>query len=113
MAKRPVQSVRAARDALETLGHQVRLGRHARNWTAAELADRVGVSQKTILAIEGGAAGTAVGTVFTAAALVGVPLFGTTDKAELARLRRSGEERLALIASRVYHSRDGAPDADF
>jgi len=113
MAKKQVRPVPVARDALATLGLQIRQGRHARNWTAAELADRVGVSQRTVLAIEGGAAGTAIGTVFTAAALVGVPLFGTTDKAELARLRRRGEERLALIASRVYHPEHGAPDADF
>lgn len=113
MAKNTVQPLPAARDALVTFGHQIRLARHERNWTAAELADRIGVSPNTVLAIESGAPGTAIGTVLNAAVLVGLPLFGAEDKAELARIRRRGEERLALMPSRVYHPRTGAPDADF
>lgn len=80
--------------------------------TAAELAARVGVSERTILAAEAGAPGTAIGTVLTAAVFAGVPLFGVTDRAELARMRLRGEERLALLPSRVYHLR-GDDDDDF
>lgn len=112
MARSTFQALPAARDAIAVLGRQIRLARHERNWTAAELAARVGVSPKTILAVESGATGTAIGTVLNAAVLVGLPLFGVDDQAELARMRRRGEERLALIPSRVYHPRTGSPDAD-
>lgn len=107
MARRTISPMPAADDALKTLGIQIRLARHERGWTAAELAARSGVSERTVLAIEAGAPGTAVGTVFNAAVLVGLPLFGVEDRAELARMRRRGEERLALIPSRVYRPREG------
>ncbi len=113
MAKTPVTTMPAARDALATLGSQIRLARHDRGWTAADLAARIGVSPRTILAVEAGAPGTAVGTVFNAAVMTGVALFGVEDKAELTRMRHRGEERLALIPSRVYRGRGGEPAADF
>ncbi len=56
----------------------------------------------------------AIGTVFSAATVLGVPLFGADDD-ELARMRRRGEERIALIPSREYQPRsttvDSGPDA--
>lgn len=113
MTKRAVVALPASRDALAVLGNQIRLARHAREWTAADLADRIGVSPRTLLAVEAGAPGTAIGTVFNAATVVGLPLFGVEDRAELARMRRRGEERLALIPSRVYSPGLGEPDADF
>lgn len=115
MARRTASPMPATQDALRVLGDQIRLARHARGWTLAELADRVGVSPRTALAVERGAPGTAIGTVFDAAFLVGVPLFGVEDRAELARLRRRGEERVALIASRVHRaeSEDSGDDFDF
>lgn len=43
----------------------------------------------------------AIGTVLRAAVLLRIPLFGTDDPAELARIRLRGEERLELLPSRV------------
>ncbi|WP_036376639.1 helix-turn-helix domain-containing protein [Mycolicibacterium austroafricanum] len=102
--KKAVAPTRAGADALAVLGAQIRLARHDKNWTAAELGMRVGVGPRTITAIERGAPGVAIGTVFSAATVLGVPLFGAND-AELARLRRRGEERIALMPSREYHPR--------
>lgn len=113
MARRTVSPMSAAADALGVLGSQIRLARHARKWTAKDLAVRAGVSPRTILAIESGAPGTAIGTVFNAAVLVGVPLFGTEDRTELARMRNQGESTLALIPSRVYSPRPKGRDHDF
>lgn len=110
MARRPVSTMPAAADAIAVLGHQARLARHNRGWTAEDLAARIGVSARTVLAIESGAPGTAIGNVFNAAVMVGVPLFGVEDKAELTRLRRRGEERLALLPSRVYSPKPEAGD---
>lgn len=112
MAKRPLNPPPMAADALRVLGGQIRQARHTRRWTAKDLASRVGVSEATILAAESGRPGTAAGTLFHAAVLVGVPLFGVEDRAEMARMRVRGEERLALIPSRVRHVEpEGDPDA--
>ncbi len=91
-------------DALAVLGNQIRTARHERGWTAAQLAERLRVSVPTVLALERGAPGTAIGTVFNAAVLAGVPLFGVEDRVELTKMRRRGEERLALIGQRVRPS---------
>lgn len=114
MPKRPISSMPAAEDAAKVLGQQIRTARHHRGWTAANLAARVGVTPRTILAVEAGAPGTAIGTVLNAATLCGVPLFGLTDPVELARLRLRGEEYLALLPTRVYQPpTDGEPEDDF
>lgn len=114
MAKRPVAATRVAADALGVLGAQVRLARHERNWTAADLGARIGVSARTITAIERGSPGVAIGTALNAASVAGVPLFGATGE-ELTRLRRRGEERVALIPRREYQPRSGGngDDLDF
>ncbi|MCH9734089.1 MAG: helix-turn-helix domain-containing protein [Actinomycetia bacterium] len=111
MAKRVVAPTGAACEALAILGAQIRVARHERNWTAAELGMRTGVGARTITAIERGAPGVAVGTVLSAATIVGVPLFGA-DREELARLRFRGQERVALLPSREYHPRDEGRDDD-
>jgi transcriptional regulator with XRE-family HTH domain len=111
MSKRMVAPSRVAEDALTVLGTQIRLARHEKNWTAAELGMRVGVGARTITAIERGAPGVAVGTVLSAAAVLGIPLFGP-EYGELARLRRHGEERIALIPSREYQPRSTPADGD-
>ncbi len=111
MAKRLVSPTRAATDALVVLGTQLRAARHDKNWTAAELGARIGADPRTITAIERGAPGVAIGTVFSAASVLGVPLFGADDD-EMARLRRRGEERLALIPTREYKPRSTESDVD-
>ncbi|HEY5857356.1 MAG TPA: helix-turn-helix transcriptional regulator [Aldersonia sp.] len=73
MAKREIAATRAAADALAVIGAHVRLARHEKNWTAADLGARVGASARTITAIEKGSPGVAVGTVLSAASVVGVP----------------------------------------
>lgn len=117
MARKTISPLPATSDALGVLGNQVRIARHNRGWTVAELAARVGVSPPTVLAIESGAPGTAIGTVFNVALLVGVPLFGIEDRTELARMRRRGEEYIALIPSRVptasARTKDDVDDLDF
>jgi transcriptional regulator with XRE-family HTH domain len=110
MAQRKVSPVPAAADALAVLGAQIRERRHARRWTAEELAARVGVSPRTILAVEAGYPGTAAGTVMNAAVMVGVPLFGAQSRDELAQLARTHEDRVALLPTRTYHLRSEDDD---
>lgn len=81
-----------------------------------DTATRVGVASATYMAIERGRAGTAIGTVFNTASILGFPLFSTNDPAELARLRRSRERDLGLVQIRRTRSAeikakiDGFPD---
>jgi transcriptional regulator with XRE-family HTH domain len=106
MGREKVAAVRQAEDALVVLGQQIRMARRERNITAAELAARIGVSPNTVSAIEKGAPSVTAGNLFNAAALVGVPLFGAQDSAQLAMLRRTGQEKLALIPTRVRHRKE-------
>jgi transcriptional regulator with XRE-family HTH domain len=111
MVKRMVAPTRVATDALVVLGTQIRVARHDKNWTAADVGMRIGADPRTVTAIERGSPGVSIGTVFSAASVLGVPLFGDDD--EIARLRRRGEERVALIPSREYQPRSTTgPDAD-
>ncbi len=65
-------------------------------------------------AIEAGDPAVSIGNVFNAADILGVPLFGAEDRAELSRLRREGRDRLALLPTRVDRPRKKAqPDDDF
>ena len=103
---------RAAADALKVLGQQIREARTARRWTLVDTADRLGVDRRTVSSIEVGSPRVAIGTVFTAAALVGVDLFGLSGL-ELARARRRGEETLALLPERVRKTAAREDDVDF
>ncbi|MFJ6455456.1 helix-turn-helix transcriptional regulator [Paenarthrobacter sp. NPDC091669] len=94
-------------------GQLIRQGRIDRKWTAKELAARANVSEQTVLAAEAGSRGAAVGTMVDLADLVGVPLFGIEDRAELAIRRHRGEEMLALLPSRVRRPRSGNSDDNF
>lgn len=100
----------ATSDAGKLLGLQVAEGRRARQWTAADLAERVGVSTKTLYKIERGDPSVALGTAFEAAVLVGVPLFGL-DRDEIVRESKVAELRLALLPKRIRTQAD--IDVDF
>jgi transcriptional regulator with XRE-family HTH domain len=99
------------RDAAEVLGAQIAEARRARRWTAEELAERLGVSRRTVSNLERGVPTVTLGVAFEAATLLGISLFGA-DGPQLARLARQGRERLALLPSRVRPSR-GPVDDDF
>jgi transcriptional regulator with XRE-family HTH domain len=61
---------------LRILGESIRAARLRRGWSVAVLAERVGVTAQTVTRIERGAPGVAIGTVFEAAHLTGVDLYG-------------------------------------
>ncbi|MQY20104.1 helix-turn-helix transcriptional regulator [Nocardia macrotermitis] len=113
MVKRGVSPSRATRDALETLGNQIKVARVQRGWTQANLAARAGIDARTVSAIEKGAPTVSIGTVFNTAFITGVNLFGLEGD-ELALARRRGQEHLALLPKRIRdHSTEDDTDADF
>lgn len=89
--------------ALKALGAQIAVARRELGWTAADLAERLGTTAQLVSRIERGAASTAVGTVFEAAVLCGVPLFGADpdDMPALAAVAEHERVRLALLPSRI------------
>jgi DNA-binding XRE family transcriptional regulator len=87
------------REAAAVLGMLVAEGRRRRGWTEAELAQRVGVTPKTLRKVETGDPTVALGTALEAAALVGVPLF--SDPRDLSAVRERVADRLALLPQRV------------
>jgi transcriptional regulator with XRE-family HTH domain len=113
MGRQRIDMQPAARDAALVLGQQIQLARRERNWTAEELATRAGITVNTLSRIEAGMPTSSIGNVFNAAVTAGVPLFGIDDPATLARIRRTGEERLALVPSRVRHRKVDNADYDF
>lgn len=94
----------ATQDALTVLGAQIAQARRELGWTAIELADRVGVSAPVISRIENGSPVTQIGSVFDAAVLSGVPLFGVPASG-LGRLAGQARDRLVLLPSRVRPGR--------
>lgn len=93
-----------ALDAGKALGALIQQGRIQKRWTMADLSGRLGVSAPTLRAVEAGSPSVSIGTYLHAAVLTGVPLFQTTDPAEIAVMRRRGEERTALLPARVRAS---------
>jgi transcriptional regulator with XRE-family HTH domain len=115
MSRREISMTPMASEATRLLGAQIRLARHDKRWSAAELAERAGVSQRTVLAIEAGKPTPSIGNVLNVAVLVGVELFANTDPLEIALARRRAEERLALLPSlvRKLNDKDNDDDYDF
>lgn len=103
MAKKERAYLPATSLVLDILGSQIAAARRELGWSAADLGGRLGVTPQLVTRMERGAPGTAIGTVFEAAVVCGVPLFGV-DPADPASLRAIAERehsRLALLPSRV------------
>jgi len=89
--------------ALQALGTQIAVARRELGWTAADLAQRLGVTAQVVSRIEHGASSTSVGTVIEAAVLCGIPLFEThpDDVRAMATVAENERLRLALLPSRT------------
>lgn len=113
MSKRTVPLRPHVQDALTVWGQLIRRGRADRAWTAKDLAARANISEQTVLKAEAGHRGTAVGTMMELSDLVGVPIFGIEDRAEIAIRRQRGEEMLALLPASVRKPKMRDLDDDF
>jgi len=107
--KHAIAVTRPSADALRLLGAQIHEARIDRGLTVNDTAGRLGIDHRTLRAVEQGSPKVAIGTVFNAAFLLGVDLFGL-DPEELAAARRRGEDTLALLPRRVRPRTGGDDD---
>ncbi len=94
--KRPRPRSPYAIEAARLLGAQIRLARRERRWSQDELAERAGITARTVYKIEHGDLSVGLGAAFEAAALLGVPLFHAERSRLGADLDRT-EARSALL----------------
>jgi transcriptional regulator with XRE-family HTH domain len=86
--------------ALQTLGEMLRVGRAARGISQRDLAQRLNVSRYTVMAMEKGSPAVAIGTVFEAAMIVGIPLLADDGQA-LHTVSQRVAQFSALLPTRV------------
>jgi len=99
------------RRTLEILAAMIAAARKERKMSQSELAHRLGVSRLTVRAIEQGSSTVAIGTVFEAAVIVGIPLLAE-DKRELDQLATS-IAALTRVLPKRGRSRRKVVDDDF
>ncbi|WP_110806521.1 helix-turn-helix domain-containing protein [Rhodobacter viridis] len=100
----------ATRHGLQLLADEIQARRKLLRWSEQDLADRLGCARKTVRALESGKPTVAIGTVFEAAFLVGLQLFGDAAAVEGRLAETRG--RLDLLPRRI-HSRKPELKDDF
>lgn len=98
-----------SRDAARLLGQLIRRARIERKLTAAQLAERAGLSRGLLQRIERGDPGCAIGAVFEAATIAGVNLFDA-DQATLGRAIAANAATLSLLPKAVRALRPEVKD---
>lgn len=107
--KRARSYSRVTKQALSLFGKLIKAGRLKRKMTATELAERAGITRRTLRNIENGEAGSEIGTVFEVATLVGVRLFDV-DERTLAIHNAHLEDKLTLLPKSVRPSKQEVDD---
>ena len=87
----------------------IKLARLERGMTQTMLAQRINISRYSVIAIEKGDPKVAVGVVFEAAAIVGVPLLAE-DKQGLQKLEHTVASFNALLPKRIRRKNEPIDD---
>jgi transcriptional regulator with XRE-family HTH domain len=95
--------------ALKTLGEMIKAARKSQSVPQRLLAERLGISVKTVTKIEKGQAGVAIGTVFEAADILGVPLL-SSDPNHLQQWHKTLLEFNAILPNRTQMKDDEIDD---
>lgn len=85
---------------LQTLGSMIKVARKERKMSQADLAQRISISRYTLMAIEKGDPKVAIGAVFEAAYIVGIPLLAE-NKEQLATLNKNLAHITSLLPQRI------------
>ena len=100
---------RATKQALSILGKLIKMGRVERGLTATQLAERAGITRKTLRKIEYGEPTPEIGSAFEVAVRVGVRLFEFDDR-RLAMHNARLDEKLTLLPKSVRPSNQEVDD---
>jgi transcriptional regulator with XRE-family HTH domain len=111
MSKKTGPHSRYAKAAAILLGQLIRKARIDKKMTAAEVAERAGLSRGLLRRIENGDLGCALGSVFETASIVGVSLFNS-DEATLGGALASNTAVMALLPKAIRAPR-AKPDDNF
>jgi DNA-binding XRE family transcriptional regulator len=84
---------------LKNLGSLIKAARIERHMSQVDLGERVGVSRYTISTLENGDPSVAIGTVFEAATIVGLPLMGD-DPRQLTKLSQAIANLVQILPSK-------------
>ncbi len=84
---------------LKTLGNLIKAARIERHFSQVDLGERVGVSRYTISTLEKGDPSVAIGTVFEAAIVVGIPLMGN-DPRKITHLSQAIANLVQILPSK-------------
>lgn len=95
--------------ALKTLGSLIKAARTGRGLSQLNLAQRLNVSRQSIMAIERGDPTVAIGIVFEAAVIVGIPLLAE-DKQALQTLERTIANFNTVLPKRVRPKNEPVDD---
>lgn len=97
------------KEAARLLGSLIEHARKSQALTTTEVAERAGISRRTLRRIENGDLKSEIGLFFEVATVVRVPLFGTehlTLQNEFVRV----EEKLSLLPKNIHKPRRGVKD---
>ena len=100
---------RYAAEAVSYLGRLIRKSRIERKETAAQLAERAGISRGLMQRFERGDPGCSVGAVFEVAALLGIRLFDL-DRETLTANNQMAAQTLTLLPSAARPTRKPVKD---
>ncbi len=95
--------------AVKSLGQMIKNCRLERGITQQDLADRINVSRYTIIAIEGGDLKVAVGVIFEAAYIVGIPLLADS-RDELKNLSLNLSNLATILPKRSVPTRKNSDE---
>lgn len=109
---KPPTISRHAQDAVALLAGEIRAARLEKRMTAAELAERAGVSRGLVARVEQGDLACSIGTVFELAVLAGVDLFDHGNDKRSARLEGT-RKILELLPKRARALQPPKVDDDF
>ena len=102
MGREAIMPRRDAAEAITLLGAAIRAVRVEKGWTQEDLAAAIATTRRTVSNIEKGHPATSIGHVFSAASVLGLPLFDT-DSAGLTQQRKTLAHVNALLPARVVN----------
>ncbi|MCW7498437.1 helix-turn-helix transcriptional regulator [Leptospira levettii] len=89
-----------AKEASVLFGKEIQVARKERAWSEQVLADRIGISRTTLQKIEAGDMTVAIGLVFEAAVILGIPIF-LEENPSFSKSIRNTTDKLTLLPKRI------------